>query len=71
MFKHIADKQQEYEYTLKEFDIMLRNMLVQYKALRKQIKGLMEIKGSQISTQRQMVTVMHKYEEKSLYFYAD
>lgn len=50
MFKHIADKQQEYEYTLKEFDIMLRNMLVQYKALRKQIKGLMEIKGSQIST---------------------
>jgi hypothetical protein len=71
MFKHIADKQQEYEYILKEFDILLKNLLTQYKALRKQIKGLMEIKGSQIATQRQMVSILHRYEEKSLYFYAD
>jgi archaellum component FlaC len=45
MFKAVADKQQEYEYSLKEFDVFLKNLMTQYKALRKQIKGLMEIKG--------------------------
>ena len=50
MFKAVADRQQEYEYSLKEFEVFLKNLLAQYKALRKQIKGLLEIKGHQITT---------------------
>lgn len=48
MFKAMADRQQEYEYRLKEFDGFLKKLIVQYKALRKQVKGLIEIKGSYI-----------------------
>ncbi len=51
MFKAAADKQQDYEYSLKEFDGFLKKLLVQYKALRKQIKGLIEIKGNSINSQ--------------------
>ena len=50
MFKHVADKQGEFEYSLKEFEVFIKNLLTQYKALRKQIKGLIEIKGNQISS---------------------
>lgn len=45
MFKHIADRQGDYEFSLKEFEVYLKSLLAQYKALRKQIKGLIEIKG--------------------------
>ena len=34
-FKRIADKQQEYEFKLNDFESFLKKLLVQYKALRK------------------------------------
>lgn len=81
MFKASADKQQEYEFSLKEFEIFLKKLMTQYQALKKQIKGLIEIKSGSINSQsnikranvnlEQLVDILHKYEEKSLFFYAD
>ena len=51
MFKASADKQQDYEYSLKEFDAFLKKLLAQYKALKNQIKDLVDIKGNSIASQ--------------------
>ena len=51
MFKASADKQQEYEFSLKEFEIFLKKLMAQYQALKKQIKGLIEINGGSINSQ--------------------
>ena len=34
MFKASADKQQEYEYSLKDFEGFLKKLLLQYQALK-------------------------------------
>eukprot|EP00347_Sterkiella_histriomuscorum_P006955 403350798 len=70
-FKRIADKQQEYEYKLQEFEGFLKKLVVQYKALRKQIKGLAELQDLTVQNQKQIINVLHKYEEKSLGYYVD
>ncbi len=61
MFKASADKQQEYEFSLKEFDIFLKKLITQYQALKKQIKGLIEIKSASINSQSKILILLIEY----------
>ncbi|CDW84248.1 UNKNOWN [Stylonychia lemnae] len=59
-FKRIADRQQDYETKLLEFENFLRKLLLQYKALRKQLKGLAEIQDQAVQNQRDSTNDLYK-----------
>ena len=61
MFKASADKQQEYEFSLKEFEIFLKKLMTQYQALKKQIKGLIEIKSGSINSQSKYLYISSQF----------
>ena len=46
MYKGISNKEEEYDNKIKEFEAFLKKLLFQYKTLRKQLKGLIEIKDT-------------------------
>ena len=48
----------EGESRIREFDIFLKKVIVQYKILRKQLKGLIEVKSNQIENQSMLGFLM-------------
>jgi hypothetical protein len=46
--KVLTERYDEWEKKIKDFEQFLKKLQIQYKALRKQLKGLIEIKQNQI-----------------------
>ena len=79
--KILSERQDEWEKKIADFEIFLKKLLTQYKSLRKQLKGLIDVKNTQIDTQsktcsfnlfiEEIVKILHKFEERSLNFYCE
>jgi hypothetical protein len=49
----------------------LKTLILNYTSLKKQVFGMIQVKSNQVDYQKQMVSVLQRYEEKSNALYKD